>query len=137
MEYRLLLVAVLANAFENITKLCMDKPIPLPSKLVTKIFFLPITSDSFGHVNNPNNIPSGYALVSDPNDAPVGKLKCVPNEGVSGDVIVKPSKLRVVAVKIATMANDCDFDAGVFFLDEVEDGDDDADDDNLVLLRGL
>lgn len=77
----------------------------------------------------PNNIPSGYALVSDPKDAPVGNWKCLPMVGVSGDVIVNPSKLSVVAVRIARMEVVVFFDiVWYFFLfsfgDEEEMGDD-------------
>ena len=41
--------------------------------------------------------------MSDPKEAPVGNWKCLPMVGVSGDVIVNPSKLSVVAVRIARM----------------------------------
>ena len=54
-------------------------------------------------MNNPNSIPSGYAEVSDPKDAPVGREKCWPMVGVRGDVMVNPRRLSVVAVRIARM----------------------------------
>ncbi len=41
--------------------------------------------------------------MSEPKDAPVGREKCVPIVGVRGDVIVKPRRLRVVAVRIANI----------------------------------
>lgn len=58
-------------------------------------------SDNVGHRKTPANIPSGYALDNEPNDAPNGKLKCDPNAGWIGDAIVKPSRFRKEANSIA------------------------------------
>ena len=82
-------------------------------------------SDNRGHVNNPNNMPNGYADVKDPKDAPVGSEKCFPSVGVRGDVMVNPSRLSVVAVRIDNM--DIVILRSIFLLGD--DFDDDDDDD--------
>ena len=58
-------------------------------------------SDNVGHKKTPANIPSGYALDNEPNDAPRGKLKCDPNAGWIGDAIVNPNRFRKEANSIA------------------------------------
>lgn len=55
-------------------------------------------------------MPAGYADVRDPKDAPVGRLKCRPSVGFSGDVSVKPSRFRVVAMRIVNIVILVDFD---------------------------
>jgi len=58
-------------------------------------------SDNVGQRKTPANIPNGYALDNEPNDAPNGKLKCDPNAGWMGDAIVNPSRFRKDANSIA------------------------------------
>ena len=58
-------------------------------------------SDKVGQRKTPANIPSGYALDNEPNDAPNGKLKCDPNAGWIGDAIVNPNRFRKEAKSIA------------------------------------
>ena len=74
-------------------------------------------SDNVGQRNTPANIPNGYALDNEPNDAPNGKLKCDPNAGWMGDAIVNPSRFRKEANSIAGIDKslldslDCMFDS--------------------------
>ena len=74
-------------------------------------------SDKVGQRKTPANIPSGYALDNEPNDAPNGKLKCDPNAGWIGDAIVNPSRFRNEAKSIAgidkslLVSLDCMFDS--------------------------
>jgi hypothetical protein len=86
--------------FFQIAHDCNPNPKALPNKLIDMIFFLPMTSLILGHVKSPMSIPAGYAEVSDPNDAPVGRPKCFPSVGFRGDVSVNPRRLRLVAARI-------------------------------------
>jgi hypothetical protein len=50
--------------------------------------------------------------VSEPKDAPVGRLKCCPRVGLRGDVSVNPRRLSVVAMSIVPMVSFADFVMG-------------------------
>lgn len=60
-----------------------------------------MTSLNVGHMKTPSIIPSGYADESDPKDAPIGREKCSPNAGWMGDAMVKPSRFRNDASRMA------------------------------------
>jgi len=71
------------------------------------INFRPIwgLSDNFGHRKRPNSIPSGYEDVKDPKVAVALSMeKWWPRDGSKGDKSVNPSRLKVVATRIARTA---------------------------------
>jgi hypothetical protein len=81
---------------------CNARPTKLPNKLIEMTGRRPTRSESWGHSARPTIMPSGYALVSMPNEAPTCSEKCRLSAGVIGMVMVKPSRFRKAAASTAS-----------------------------------